>query len=1481
MKSTLKQMRKTLKLALFALFAAVSFTASAVVTPVQPSGDGTETNPYHLTTAAELLWFRDKVNGGYTDACAYLMNDIDLTGAYTGDWVPISENRAYEGTFRSYKADPYGHGEVIVNYRIKGIQQQNRQEHCGLFYMLDSDATVRNIDVEVNIDTDARYVGALTGYNNGAAISSVSVYGKVRGKSHVGGVIGIDDYSGVSDDYALQHLRNYAEVRGEDNVGGIVGYSRRVQLCANYGDVIAPNAIRVGGIAGYGVNVADCLSAGSVVEGGHNVGGVVGSCDDVRNCYVMTIVKANAVDKSYGLICGKISTNPASINCYYHEKAGDYTGAPDVKLYNNGEEKPIKATYDSDCGSDLKMQSILTAYSGQTCVRLMGRDRQYTEVSPGPWENAKWVQDLRIIGNSTHAHFPRPAYDAADREIVVYGIGEWLCDGTFKSGTTFTNNSTGTNGELYYDQNTYLPLGEHSFDTNGFCSRCKQPQQPGQNAGGYYELANVGNLVWLRDAVNSQENMKFKAVLTDNINLSSVCGPTKGNWTPIVGAKPADLEIDFNGQGYSISGLYIASSDNTPCGLFGSITGHSGTKRRTIKRLRLTNVSIAAPNLTDGVGALAGQMSYADVSDVEVLPGSVSGYRTVGGLIGSCSNVTITHCTNRANVESSIMRAAGIVAHAGDANCRVSQCTNLGNVQTGTNGGGIVARSAGAIDRCANYGSVKTSFRAGGVVAYFEGESIVDCANYGDVTSADEVGGIAGATSMSVTKACALYNAGNLHHTSEDGRSCIGAIIGQANDNAVLTDSYFSTYCTYLLRNNPISIFALGSSSSNNTSVEGFNAQRAASGEIAYLLQNYPGRNLLGDEGTVWMQNLAVNGAQPTLNNDLNGSDYQVFRHNYVNCKGESVDATYYSNSRTGDALRYNEEGYADGHLYEGTACKFCGHPVAEEPAQDADGYYLIASASHLLWFADHVNSDGACDSNARLTADLDLANVCNATVGSWRPIGGQNGIQDTPHGYCGTFDGQGHTITGLYINAHLSFQGLFGTAYNDNGTLRGATIRNLTLSGDVTAEGYSALLAGSVSHGTVENVITCGSLTLNSSEAKRNFGTICGYGGHDTHVSDCRNFASISVPATGGSYSHSYVGGLIGYATGDFTLERSMNYGEVSAPGADYVGGLAGSAQGRVDDSANCGAVNGKAYVGGLFGNALGNLALTRCFNAGELRYTSNYDGITNNSGKKSLQYTNCTILKDQYNGSTQPLSYATPDDFATGRIAYGLHTLNPAWGQNLGGSDLADRFPALGAKEVYRCDANLSMTTLDYQEQKLHSVLWRLSVPAGTRLNIRHFEGIEPRYSDRMAFSLGESEANLQQQCFFDYKAGNPAGSYVSAEGELSYVTSSGDYFFRIDYLNGQRGQKNPEIGDGGVSVYLNWYANSPAYSLVNLSGVTPGDMNDDHRLSVADVAWLIEVLSGHRTADQRHADLDEDGVVDYSDLQLLVERVKSFRQ
>ena len=87
------------------------------------------------------------------------------------------------------------------------------------------------------------------------------------------------------------------------------------------------------------------------------------------------------------------------------------------------------------------------------------------------------------------------------------------------------------------------------------------------------------------------------------------------------------------------------------------------------------------------------------------------------------------------------------------------------------------------------------------------------------------------------------------------------------------------------------------------------------------------------------------------------------------------------------------------------------------KPALAADGYYEISNAAQLKWFTDEVNAskDNAA-LNARLTDDIDLSGICSS-ANPWTPIGdhANNRI------YSGTFDGQGHKITGLYLKGNAS----------------------------------------------------------------------------------------------------------------------------------------------------------------------------------------------------------------------------------------------------------------------------------------------------------------------------------------------------------------------------------------------------------------------------------------------------------------------------
>ena len=133
------------------------------------------------------------------------------------------------------------------------------------------------------------------------------------------------------------------------------------------------------------------------------------------------------------------------------------------------------------------------------------------------------------------------------------------------------------------------------------------------------------------------------------------------------------------------------------------------------------------------------------------------------------------------------------------------------------------------------------------------------------------------------------------------------------------------------------------------------------------------------------------------------------------------------------------------------------GEGRALEPA--ADGKYYISTAEQLEEFAKLVNDDGETTANAVLTDDIDLNNQ------PWYPIGSDSSR------YTGTFDGNGKTISGLYINSSSdNYQGLFGYV----GT--GGTVQNLSVSGSVKGDDYVGGVVGYNNGGTVTGCIFSGS---------------------------------------------------------------------------------------------------------------------------------------------------------------------------------------------------------------------------------------------------------------------------------------------------------------------------------------------------------------------------------------------------------------------
>ena len=127
-------------------------------------------------------------------------------------------------------------------------------------------------------------------------------------------------------------------------------------------------------------------------------------------------------------------------------------------------------------------------------------------------------------------------------------------------------------------------------------------------------------------------------------------------------------------------------------------------------------------------------------------------------------------------------------------------------------------------------------------------------------------------------------------------------------------------------------------------------------------------------------------------------------------------------------------------------------------------GNVSISDADGLKSFAQRVN-DGETDLNAVLTANIDLNpgitfgedGAASGTPDSWTPIGSQT------HPYGGTFDGAGHTISGIYINTtEATYQGFFG--YTE-----GATIQNVgVVNSYINANNYVGGIVGDMDEGSV-----------------------------------------------------------------------------------------------------------------------------------------------------------------------------------------------------------------------------------------------------------------------------------------------------------------------------------------------------------------------------------------------------------------------------
>ncbi len=406
-------------------------------TPSRPSiGKGVD-NPYQISTAAELAWFRDQVNSGYTTISATLTKDIDLAEfchakdgtKYTKEvsWTPIgnSDNieNMYQGTFD-------GNGKTIRNLYINDIS-----EFIGIpceagFFGYAEKGSIKNItfdNAKVKTTADDYCTGILVGVA-GSCIENIKILVNcsVEGKNYTGGIAGRANGD-------IDNCENHAMVNGANFVGGIVGeytYSgKSITSCANYG-VITGSGESVGGIAGYFVSgtIQNCANYGDIT-GTFFLGNLIGCADECNLNNVLGTGNVTATSTSRnpaGLLVGIIenSSSTASGILAYNSSA---------KLTINGTEQTGDAVKAIGRGSLTSAEKIM-AFTAEQLKSGMVANLLQKNVSG----SAKWGQKLNTDDY--------PLLGSADE--VYSGNATLNCLGEVESTVTFTNTKPAQDGTL-------------------------------------------------------------------------------------------------------------------------------------------------------------------------------------------------------------------------------------------------------------------------------------------------------------------------------------------------------------------------------------------------------------------------------------------------------------------------------------------------------------------------------------------------------------------------------------------------------------------------------------------------------------------------------------------------------------------------------------------------------------------------------------------------------------------------------------------------------------------------------------------------------------------------------------------------------------------------------------------------------------------------------------------------------------------------
>lgn len=1216
------------------------------------SGSGTQTDPYLITSKADVLALAKYVNG--TDDGTTATNNQTKAGgdvcaglyfAFTAD-VDMQHDTTFLGigavtnfhrtstTSWKFSGNIDGRGHKISNLTINGMvfkddgsistssntTTRGSRQYTGFIGILEK-GSVTNLHFDASCSvTSYSKVGMVVGrMSQGSTVSGCSSAGTVRSYSdYAGGIVG-DCSATSSTTLTVADCQNTGTVYCNYRyAGGITGglYYGTITNCINTGriELHSFHSSRAEGVQEGGGGIMGYWQAGGVITNCFN-GGVV----SVSNQYAGGITGRSSSSSKVQL-CGNVALG--YVDCPSMNNRGAVAGnlySPSIVPENNYYDTSLWGTMAAGFKEAQGITGLTTQQlTGGTLPA--GLDPTFWQAEQGLYVRPKLQPALTLAAAQTYILFPEGT-----------SAQEFGTEASISTQGTIT--ATVKNEE-----------GSNVFSISGGKILCGDAKKVSSAVvtlvnGSYTLQVPLTKIPVLFSGSGTEADPYIIATAVDLQNMASMCnGSTQEHYTGKYFSQTADIDMKnepFEGIACVQTGTNYPERTYWFAGIY---NGNNHTISNVkIDRVKFDDKGVAlsytaANGSAENVGLFGALGAGARIKNVRIVNGMVRGYNYVGSIAGYTGNdVQITDCYNGADITCLGGTVGGIVGRSNPDNNGVDnfveRCVNTGNVLSNSDeAGGIIGYCIARLTDCVNTGAVtarhfndgiNSTFaevqNTGGIAGTNQGD-MTRCANFGSVyCDGNESGGLTGFTSTGhkAGNIVSCYNAGAVG--AADMTLC-GALIGdnfQLSSNPAMQDcAYDSQFAGCRAANNQDVTWGIPLTTAEFVNGE---AWLGATG-WTYRAGYYPINTALADEPAVMAAcaSYIVMPEGQTAKDFRNGTLSTAMQltatssnTGAVTISGNNVSANTASTAICSSTVTLTANGFS-----RPLALQFMPY-VLSGTGTEADPF-VVASAADFNKIGTYMK-EGATNFIGKYfvqNADIDFAStpfVQAGADGNW---------------FGGSYDGRNHSVSNITSQAEATTEvnshGLFG------GVAQGGIVKNLSLKGfNLQANLNGGLLAGTV-NGTVSNITTDAtsriagvkSTVLFTTCKGEHMGGIAGLVNPAGRIENCTNRATVE--------GLKYAGGIAGYSatTGNPVITGCVNYGTVTGtapqeytqtgtsqptpkPIEVYAGGIAGQLSGTATNCVNHGLVtmsSNNNAVGGIAGSTYSATTIDGCVNYGEV---------------------------------------------------------------------------------------------------------------------------------------------------------------------------------------------------------------------------------------------------------------------------------------